>query len=403
MRRHTDVLLALGFFAIGVVLYWAGLFQLGSGPSDTPMGVRVGLLAVICCADAFRRRAPVAASVVGLAAFGVDLALAPTIPVWIVLSDVVYAAVLYGGRRLGRATIGFVAVAALASIVVVWTATNAVGLAAAAGIVVALFFGTPVWGAVVVRRWAQTAAAEKERAENHRVTAELDRAAAVAHERATMARDLHDIVAGHLSAIAIQSEAARSNPTARGDEQLGAVLAAIRSSSVAALTEMRTMIDLLHGTDDPESDGVETVRTEARSHRTAPRLDELDTVLDAARAAGNSVEARVDALTDDAAVPNVVQHTAYRIVHESITNAVKHAPGANISLRVEKRCDVLHLEVCNRTVIDRRRDTVTGSGHGLRNMTERARVLGGDLTVVTDEDRWTVTATLPLHSASTAR
>lgn len=142
-----------------------------------------------------------------------------------------------------------------------------------------LVLAVPVLWGYEVRRHSEQADAERERAEQMRRMGELDRAAAVAAERARMARDLHDVIAGQLSAIAIQSEAALTLPDA-DPATLRRVLAAVRRDSVASLSEMRTMIGLLRADGSADAEP-----------RTSPAgLDRLDTLLDAGRANGLRID-----------------------------------------------------------------------------------------------------------------
>ena len=384
-RRRDDILIAGGMLVIGLVLYAVGAFQLGTGPSSTPAGVRVALLVAIAAADTFRGTYPGRRPDRRCGPAAIDLALGPTVPVWLVLSDLVYAAVLYGRPRVSRAVCY-----ATGATVVVLTAAAYVGwqdgrAAAAAGIVLALFFTTPVWWALAIRRHQEVVAAERARAESMRALAEADRAAAVAHERNRMARDLHDVIASHLSAIAIQSEAALSRGTTGTDPTLDNVLTAIRAGSVAALDEMRSMIDLLRAESDPDDPG-------------APlRLSDLDMLIVGARAAGSAVEASV--ATNPDTLTSVVDHATYRIAQESITNAVKHAPRQKISITIQQDADAVRLRVHNpipRGPGDE--PSAASGGQGLRNMTERAQLLGGRLHAGATQDGWIVDSVLPLES-----
>ncbi len=167
----------------------------------------------LCCVRSTRSGGvrPATALAAGAVIVAVDAALGPTLPMWLVLSDLTYAAVLYGTARLGRVVCSLTAVTVAALTALVYLSTQDVRAAAGAGVVTALFFGTPVWWALVIRRQVELTEAERERSRVHEALATLDREAAVAHERATMARDLHDVIASHLSAIAIHSEAALSH------------------------------------------------------------------------------------------------------------------------------------------------------------------------------------------------
>nr|WP_255426972.1 histidine kinase [Pseudonocardia sp. C8] len=198
-----------------------------------------------------------------------------------------------------------------------------------------------------------------------------------------MARDLHDVVAGRLSAIALQSEAALQ-PGA-DPELVRRVLGTVRESGVAALGEMRTMIGLLRdgGPADPPS---------------APaRLSDLDGLVDDARHAGLTVR-----LDDERAagteLPAAVELTAYRIVQESLTNAIKHAPGSAVRVRLAtgRAGGPLRIEIGNGAATrPLARAPGTRAGTGLAGLAERAAAVGGTIDAGPDGDGWAVRAELP--------
>jgi signal transduction histidine kinase len=198
-----------------------------------------------------------------------------------------------------------------------------------------------------------------------------------------MARELHDVIAGHLSAIAIQSEAAlsmSSDPT-----MAHAVLKSVRENSVNALEEMRTMIGLLRA--DLEAG-------DAEREITAPtRLAELFRLVESARASGMrvTVNSTVDAAV---ALPAAVDLTAYRIAQEALTNTVKHAPGGRVLVDIRHRDGMLTVEVGNELRPHAPRTGATG--HGLLNMRERASAVGGTLSAGPSGSAWVVRAELPL-------
>lgn len=384
--KWADPSIALGLFAIGLLLYQVDLYlmwtDVGAAP-EVPLGVHVALLAVLCVIDTFRRVRPGTALAAGCIVVAVDAALSPTLPIWLVLTDLAYAAVLYGSERLGRLVCSLTAVVVVMLTALAYLVTEEVGLAAGVGIVAALFFGTPVWWALIIRRQIELTDTERERSRANEALAALDREAAVAHERATMARDLHDVIAGHLSAIAIHSEAALSSPAGTGDDTLRQILEAIRAGSVAGLSEMRSMIELLHaGTSAPDP------------RSAPPRLTELPVLVDAARAAGRAVHTHVE--VDGADVPGVVDHTAYRIAHEAITNALKHAPGAPIDVSITMQCNILRIDIRNPLTNAPTSRASTGT-HGLVNMRHRAELLGGTLDARHEDGHWAVCAHLPVR------
>lgn len=239
----------------------------------------------------------------------------------------------------------------------------------------------PVWWAMNVRQHRAAAEEQRARADQLARINELDRTAAVQAERARMARDLHDVIAGHLSAIAIQSEAVLS--MVDGDPAaMRRVLRSVRENSVQSLTEMQAMIRLLRS---DESD----------VERTAPsRLRDIAQLLDSARAAGLDVEAAAAAVAD---LPVAVNLSAYRIVQEALTNVVKHAPGARASVTVDRRDSTLVVEVTN----ERTGPPANGAGHGLLNMRERAQAVGGVLEAGPHERLWRVRAELPAEQENT--
>jgi signal transduction histidine kinase len=208
---------------------------------------------------------------------------------------------------------------------------------------------------------------------------------AVLAERAAMARDLHDVIAAHLATTAIHSGAALSLPPDPDRDRTA--LRAVRTSSLEALEEMRSMITLLRNGDQPAEDA------------TLPgSLDRLPDLVEAATANGLRVDADTPGIPR---VPVLVAHTAYQIVREALTNAAKHAPASDVRLQVAQIGEHLTVAVAN---------TLTqpnGLGHhslsagtGLTSMRERAALLGGELTAGREGDLWRVRATLPLGGRS---
>ncbi|WP_424806657.1 sensor histidine kinase [Rhodococcus sp. 27YEA15] len=384
--KWGDLLIALGLFAAGVTLYLAGLGRMWTdvtGVADVPLTARVALLAVVCAITSLRRKHSATAFAAGSVLLAVDTALGPTLPMWLVFSDIVYAAIRYGSGRLSRMVFAATSGALTVLTGAVYVTTADVGTAAAVALVSALFFGTPMWWALTIRRQREITEAEREKSRIREALAALDRDAAIAHERTTMARDLHDVIASHLSAIAIHSEAALTSPAGRADEKLRLILTSIRSSSVAGLSEMRSMIELLHAA-DPGSD--------PDSRAAPPRLAHLPVLIDAARAAGSEVDARIDV----GEIPSIVDHTVYRIIQEALANALTHAPSAPITLTIELGGDTVRVEMSN-PAVTHNPDSST-LRHGLANMRHRAELLGGFLDARADGGTWVVRASLPVRA-----
>ena len=214
---------------------------------------------------------------------------------------------------------------------------------------------------------------------------------ALLEERQRIARELHDVVAHHMSVIAIQAEAAPYK-TADPPPELVESFGDIRASALAGLAELRRVLGVLR------ADGPGTAPQ--------PGLAELDALLDSARSGGVSVTATISG--DPVPLPDGVDLSAYRIVQEALSNAMRHAPGSHVQLHVAYRPDSLALEVRNDAAPGAVPILVgggegAGSGHGLVGMRERATMLGGSLdTGPTDDGGFQVTAVLPVSPSEEA-
>ncbi len=171
--------------------------------------------------------------------------------------------------------------------------------------------------------------------------AQLDRHEAVRAERAAMARDLHDVIASHLSTIAIHSGAALALPPDAAKDR-AAVSQQVRASAVASLDEMRSMILLLR-TEGRREDGG------APDAVVAPgRLAGLDTLLDAARATTTVTFRDPDGVAASP-LPAAADQALFRIAQEAATNALKHAPGAPVVVGLSRHGAAVVLEVRDAT------------------------------------------------------
>ncbi|OZM74669.1 two-component sensor histidine kinase [Amycolatopsis antarctica] len=389
MRHRTpavqDVAVTLTTFAGGCLLYLTGIFPIGAANPDIPVWPRVAVFATACALELLRRRSPATALCLSVLPVAADIAMGLSIPVLIVLSDLLYAATLYGSRRLNRAMIPLVSVITIGATIVTLVLIPDWRGAIVAAVIALPFLITPVWWAANVRQHQEIAATERANAGQLAKIAALDREAAVAGERARMARDLHDVIAGHLSAIAIQSEALLAH-TDSDPATVRRVVRSVRSNSVDALEEMRMMIGLL-----TRGNG-----TEEAAATTPPRLSELSKIVESARASGMVVDVHTE-LESMLPLPAAVDLTAYRIAQEALTNAVKHAPGGRASLTVRRVEDRLTVEVTNE--LPGGRTQADEQGAGLLNMRERARAIGGSLTAGPCETTWRVSAVLPVTAA----
>ncbi|WP_103339655.1 sensor histidine kinase [Amycolatopsis sp. CA-126428] len=371
---QQDALIALATWAVGFGIYATGNHRMLGAHDDAPLWVRLIELTVLCGLAMLRRWVP-GALIIATAVLAVDVWISASLPALIVYTDFLYAATLYGSRRTSRVMIGLAGLSVPCALVAVLVLAHEWRTAVLAAVTVLPFAVMPVWWATNVRQQRDIAETERANARQLAKIAELDRRAAVAAERGRMARDLHDVIAGHLSAIAIQSEAALSMP----DPKLArTVLRSVRENSVSALEEMRTMIGLL------KTDG-------GAAETTAPaRLTELLKLVDSARASGLDVAV---GSTVDVVLPAAVDLTAYRIAQEALTNAAKHAPGGRVDVDVCFVDQVLQVEIRNDVF---HADTEPADGAGLLNMRERADAVGGTLTAGPADGGWLVRADLPV-------
>ena len=305
----------------------------------------------------------------------------------------------------GWLTVPFVPAGSVAALVAVYTVavrcsrdiTLGVGLISFAGLwikapetglgaSVLLLLALTVGYAVRVRQTSRRELAEQEKRHQD--------AEAVLTERQRIARELHDVVAHHMSMIAIQAEAAPYKVESVPDETRRD-LAEIRATALDALTELRRVLGVLRA-----EDGAETAPQ--------PSLARLDELVGNARGAGLRVETRLSG--DLAGLPPGVGLTAYRILQEALSNAMRHAPGSRVE--VEVSCDdgvsgdggVVLLGVVNGPPAGGRGSVppLPGGGHGLVGMRERAAALGGELTArPTPEGGFAVTASLPVKARET--
>ncbi|QZN85328.1 sensor histidine kinase [Cellulomonas sp. C5510] len=405
LPRLDDRGVALLYLAAGLLLHGAGISVTGAAVAG-PAGwwLHTVLLLVACGALTAKRRHPVAVLAVAAACVVGTVPAGGGLGLLLVLVDALYSAEVHASARARRALHAVVAALTVAAPAAVWATGGGLRDALAAALQAVAVLVTPLWWGSDVRSRTELAASEAERATLERARADLarahaadvqriadlDRDAAVRDERAGMARDLHDVVASRLSAVAIHAEAALSGPPDADRDR--AALAAVRAESVASLAEMRSMILVLRGADP-------------RDGATAPAgLDRLGDLVTTARQRG--LDVRVAAAVPE--LPAVVDHAAYRIAREALTNAAAHGTaGGRVDLRVASDGSALEVVVVNGLpAADAPTPAVAsalGSGTGLVSMAERARSLGGRFAAGPDAaDRWRVHAVLPLAPGAPA-
>jgi signal transduction histidine kinase len=229
------------------------------------------------------------------------------------------------------------------------------------------------------RRQRGQAIAERDETQRAMVDTLQDQAAM--GERARIARDLHDVVAHHVSAIAIQAETARLTTEGLPDEGR-AHLEAIGQTARDALGEMRRLLGVLRENADGEAE-----------RAPQPGLASLDDLIDTARAEGTPV--RLTLSGEVASLPTGVDLCAYRILQEALTNARRHAPGARVDVELGYSEDVLRLRVRDYGPGPTEPDS---DGQGLLGMRERAIMVGGTLSAgPADGGGFAVDAELPVQ------
>jgi signal transduction histidine kinase len=206
-------------------------------------------------------------------------------------------------------------------------------------------------------------------------------------ERTTIARELHDVVAHHMSVVAIQAEAAPyrvENPP----PELERAFATIRENAVAALTELRRVLGVVRAEDYEAPDAPQ------------PTLADMDALLANVRDAGLSVDKVVTGAVRE--LPQGVELSAYRIVQEALSNTLRHAPGAGARVEIGYVLGGLGLRIVNGPMPEPSLVKPSpGAGHGITGMRERVSMLNGEMTAApTDDDGYEVTVFLPVASAS---
>jgi signal transduction histidine kinase len=253
------------------------------------------------------------------------------------------------------------------------------------------FFGGIVagaWGAgSVVGRHRRTSTHAEARALRAEAEREERARVAVAEERTRIARELHDVVAHAVSVIVLQAKGGR-RMLAVEPEETHRALDAIVESGEQALTEMRRLLGMLRRSD------------EEIAMAPLPSLRHLALLAEQVSGAGLPVEVRVEG--EPVALPPGVDLSAYRIVQEALTNALKHAGPASARVIVRYRPDEVELEIADdgRGGSGGSGEGGEGGGHGLLGMRERVALFGGSVEGGARPDGgFAVRATLPLASA----
>ena len=203
-------------------------------------------------------------------------------------------------------------------------------------------------------------------------------AAAVAEERARIARELHDVVSHHVTAMVVQAEAMQFL-VQRQPERVVAGLEVIGETGRSAMTDLRDLLGALHGAGECGRE---------------PAVGSVADLVERSRAAGLAVELHESGPAGTG--PTGVELAVYRVVQESLTNAVKHAPGAGTLVRVDRGPREVVVEVST-TAVGRPRRGWARSGRGLTGLAERVGFVGGRFAAGPEPDGgFAVRAWIPL-------
>jgi signal transduction histidine kinase len=383
---RADGILALVIFALSLgslELYSsAGFYQ-----DPAPAWFCVVMVLLQSAPLAWRRRYPVTVLIFSAAVFmGVQILHVPEV----LFSNIAFFITMYTAgawgvhRRLAMVSRLVVIVAmfvwlftalldtafteAVADMDVVGSVTPALAIGLVTILQNLLYFG----GAYYLGNRAWTAARERAALEDRTVQLAEERertaAQAVSLERLRIARELHDVVAHHVSVMGVQAGAAR-RVLQRNPAQAAESLTAIESSAREAVDELHRMLTTLRddsqpvgGVDGPSIHGV----------------DQLPDLLDDARAAG--VAAELTVVGDARPLTPLVSITVYRVVQEAVTNAIKHAgTSASIDVRLRFLDAMVEVEVTDSGGVTARSPNAPGSGLGIIGMRERLAAVGGTL------------------------
>ncbi|TDC20987.1 two-component sensor histidine kinase [Streptomyces sp. 8K308] len=240
-----------------------------------------------------------------------------------------------------------------------WTPSNAIAM------IIISFFALLV--VVLVRGWwesrgqvvAQVAVTAQERSQR-----------TLLEERTTIARELHDVVAHHMSVVAIQAEAAPYR-VADPPPELIRAFATIRENALIALSELRRVLGVVRAADYEAPDAPQ------------PTLAALDGLLANVRDVGLTVTKVVTGAVRE--LPQGIELSAYRVIQEALSNCIRHAPGAEARVELSYVLGGLGLRIVNGPA-GVRGGSSPGAGHGITGMRERVAMLNGEMTAGPTED-----------------
>ena len=353
----ADALLALALAALAELEIWT------SAQPNAPRFVVAATALVSLLALGWRRRAPLPSALVALGALTLASAFWHLEGAWIAFAILMPVYSVARHCELGGALTAAALALAVGALATAQEDNENLGQFLGNYLFIAVIvIGTP-WaaGRAVRSRQLRTVALEDRTAALERESEERARAA-VAEERLRIARELHDVVGHSLGVIVVQAGAERATLSGAQDSTRDTLIT-IEEAGREALGEMRRLLEMMRRDDEEVALAPQ------------PSLAHIETLVEKVRAAGLPVELHVEGRL--VALPPGVDLSAYRIVQEALTNALKHAGPARVRVRLRYAEDALELEVAD----DGAGDAVDADGgHGLLGMRERVALYGGSLS-----------------------
>lgn len=381
---------SIGYFLVSIAAGTSFFVPDNGGPTVAPWLVwgSVVVFAVQAAPIAWRTRHPIGSFCAVFVLFIVSTAITVdrNLTVTPTLLFAVFSVTAYASRRGWMTTVGLAALVDLgihvAQLAVFLGSVDPVSVLAVLTRVVPTYVAPVLAGLLYAAQRRRAAlATDREAALRWAADSQLD--AALGAERNRMARELHDIAAHHLSGLLIQTKAAirvhQTNPPLARE-----LLESIRTEADATLQNLRDVIGVLRDTDDGEE--VE-----------GPTLSRLPDLIASVRALHPNIDLTVTGDIDD--LSPATSLACFRIIQESLTNARKYAPGADVVIHVQRAGRELVIEVENARAADPPPvEPGARAGYGVLGMRERASMLGGSLDAgPTVAGGWLTRATIPLE------